>query len=99
MKVISGMYELDGGELFIDPSVTIEFLRQDMSIESSKNIYDYVLEDFENEEDVKFQADIILSQLEIDGTLELSQCSGGQIRRANLAKIFLSAKLRKPLLI
>lgn len=32
MKVISGDYELDNGELFQDPAITTGYLRQDISI-------------------------------------------------------------------
>ncbi len=57
-----------------------------MKIVLQGTIYDLVLSGFSDQENSKYNADIILNQLEIDGNLELNQCSGGQIRRACLAQ-------------
>jgi ABC transport system ATP-binding/permease protein len=43
-----------------------------------------------NYDNNKYQADIILKQLEIDGNAELENCSGGQIRRVCLAKALIN---------
>lgn len=90
MKVIEGEYELDNGEMFKDPSVSIGYLKQDMNIELVGNIYNFVLSEFEDPEGNKFQADIILKQLEINGDMELKACSGGQLRRVCLAKALIT---------
>jgi ATP-binding cassette subfamily F protein uup len=86
MKIIEGEYELDDGKLFQDPATCVGYLKQDMKLLPDCKIYDFVLEGFKNPESNKYHADIILKQLEIDGDLELKNCSGGQIRRACLAK-------------
>lgn len=44
MKVISGDYELDNGRLFQDPLVTTGYLKQDISIKTNLNVYDFVLQ-------------------------------------------------------
>ncbi|GAB4164314.1 MAG: hypothetical protein Tsb006_3880 [Rickettsiaceae bacterium] len=91
MKIIKGEYELDSGELFKDPAVKIGYLKQDMKLMPSGKIYDFVLSGFEGDfENNKYQADIILEQLGIDGNADLKNCSGGQIRRVFLAEALIS---------
>ena len=92
MKIIDGEYELDTGELFQDPAIKIGYLKQDMKLLPKGKIYDFVLSSFKDEHDNnKYQADIILKQLEIDGNSELENCSGGQIRRVCLAKALINS--------
>ncbi|MEA0970896.1 ABC transporter ATP-binding protein [Candidatus Megaera venefica] len=92
MKIIDGEYELDTGELFQDPAIKIGYLKQDMKLLPKGKIYDFVLSSFKDEHDNnKYQADIILKQLEIDGNAELENCSGGQIRRVCLAKALINS--------
>lgn len=91
MKIIDGEYELDTGELFEDPAIKIGYLKQDMKLLLKGKIYDFVLSSFkDNYDNNKYQADIILKQLEIDGNTELENCSGGQIRRVCLAKALIN---------
>ena len=91
IKIIQGEYELDSGEMFIEPRINIGYLKQDMTTSRTGNIYDFILSDFkETMDNNKYHADIILSQLEIDGTCELNNCSGGQIRRVLLAKALIN---------
>ncbi len=90
MKIIEGEYELDDGELFQDSSAHVGYLKQDMKLLPDCKIYDFILGEFKDPESNKYHADIILKQLEIDGDLELKHCSGGQTRRACLAKALVS---------
>lgn len=86
MKIIYGDYDLDSGELFCMPTTNIGYLRQDFKNISDISIYDFVLQDFKEPEHNKYQADIIFKQLDINGDKLLKECSGGQARRAFLAK-------------
>ena len=86
MKIIYGEYELDSGKLFKDTHVQIGYLKQDMKNIPNMKIYDYILSDFKEKEESKYLADMVLSNLQIDGSLNLQNCSGGQMRRAFLAK-------------
>ena len=85
MKVMMGEYELDGGALFKDTSSTVGYLKQDNVKTNAKTVLEYVMEGLVNEE-YKYKADIILKNLEIDGSAELKTLSGGQLRRASLGK-------------
>jgi ATP-binding cassette subfamily F protein uup len=86
MKVIAGEYELDSGELFKNPVTDIGYLKQDVITETNYSIYEFVLEGVKKPEENRYLADIILNKLQINGNLKLKNCSGGQIRRAFLAK-------------
>ena len=86
MKVIAGEYELDTGKLFKDPVINISYLKQDIALKKNCNVYEFVLDGIVNPEENKHLADIVLDKLQINGNLELQNCSGGQIRRAFLAK-------------
>ncbi|PCJ29418.1 MAG: ABC transporter ATP-binding protein [Rickettsiales bacterium] len=86
MKIIDGEYELDSGELFQDPVVNVGYLKQDVKERPECTIYDFVMSGFKDPENNKYHADIILKQMEIDGTLMFNNCSGGQVRRVCLAK-------------
>ncbi|MCX4084698.1 ATP-binding cassette domain-containing protein, partial [Rickettsia hoogstraalii] len=87
MKVISGDYELDNGELFQDPAITTGYLRQGISIKTNLSLYDFVLQQTDSTKEIdKYQIDTILEKLQINGTDNLSTYSGGQLRRASLAK-------------
>jgi ATP-binding cassette subfamily F protein uup len=91
MKIIEGEYELDTGDLFKDPAIRVGYLKQDMKNLPEGKIYDFVLSSFKNNiESNKYQAESILDQLDIDGTDELKNCSGGQIRRVLLAQALIS---------
>tara|TARA_B110000503_G_C7166927_1_gene422389 strand:- start:1276 stop:3075 length:1800 start_codon:yes stop_codon:yes gene_type:complete len=90
MKIIEGEYELDVGKPFQDPGIEVGYLKQDMKSLYSGKIYDFILSDFDDPDSNKYHADIILKQLEIDGDAKLKNCSGGQVRRAYLAKALVS---------
>lgn len=87
MKIINGEYEIDSGEIFCDPVIKVGFLKQEVNLHLSGRIYDFVLENYkDNLEENKYKADIILTQLSINGDDLLDNCSGGQLRRVCLAK-------------
>ena len=86
MKIMAEEYELDSGELFKDPIINIGYLKQDITFKKNYSIYEFVLEGIATPEENRHLADIVLDKLQINGNLELKNCSGGQIRRAFLAK-------------
>lgn len=90
MKIIEGEYELDNGEIFKAPALSIGYLKQDMKIIPDCTIYEFVLSSFDDPENNKYNADIILKQLEIDGNDDLKSCSGGQIHRVCLAQALIT---------
>ncbi|GAA5252091.1 hypothetical protein KNCP2_03790 [Candidatus Rickettsia kedanie] len=63
MKVISGDYELDNGELFQDSAITTGYLGQDMSIKTNLTVCDFILQQTDSTKEIdKYQIDIILEK-------------------------------------
>ncbi|KAJ6645054.1 hypothetical protein Bhyg_00255 [Pseudolycoriella hygida] len=87
MKIIAGDYELDNGELFHDSAATISYLNQEVKPNLNLTIYDFVANQFSSNNVDSYKIDIILERLQLDKANNLSNCSGGQIRRAHLAKV------------
>lgn len=90
MKVISGNYELDSGELFHDSRTKIDYLHQEVKTNLNITIYDFILHQFTEHDIDQYKIDIILEKLQLDKNSNLADCSGGQIRRASLAKALVS---------
>lgn len=86
MKLITGEYELDIGQKFVDTAINISYLQQDLKSIPDLSIDDFVMEALDPEIMQAYQAENILKQLFINGKMRLRNCSGGQIRRACLAK-------------
>jgi ATP-binding cassette subfamily F protein uup len=85
MKVICGDYELDSGTCYLEPHTRIGYLQQDMKIPKQGNVYDFVIDGISDQEK-SFKADIIIRQLGLTGKEQITNLSGGQIRRVHLAK-------------
>ncbi|MFY9589168.1 ABC-F family ATP-binding cassette domain-containing protein [Rickettsia endosymbiont of Halotydeus destructor] len=90
MKVISGAYELDQGEVFKDPAANIGYLTQDVTNNLNISIYDFITKKTLDKKIDNYKIDMVLEKLEINGSDNLSTYSGGQIRRACLAKALIS---------
>lgn len=85
MKVISGDYEMQEGEVYRHPTARISYLNQDNKTTSAKTVYELIYKELQ-EKSEKYKADIILDKLSIDGNDSLENLSGGQMRRAYIAK-------------
>lgn len=91
LKLMAGEIEPDQGELYYHPGIKISYLLQQPVIEQDLTIYQYVLQNIslkkgEELEHKSYLADIILEKLQLDGEKYLSKLSGGQLRRADLAR-------------
>ena len=85
LKTIYGEYELDTGKIFKDPKVEVAYLYQDFSNIANIKVIDLVLQGI-NYEEYKSSADFILNNLKLSPDLEFSSLSGGQKKRAMLAR-------------
>lgn len=94
MKMIIGMMEPDHGEVFVKPGTNIGYLPQKVSFAANASVYDHVLQDLNNknesEHDLKYHADMILGQFDLLGDSKMDSLSGGQQRRADLARILVA---------
>lgn len=91
LKLMANQIEPDKGELYYHPGITIGFLSQTPSFDKDITIYEYVLQNLELKngeslEQKSYKADIILEKLRLSGEKRLSKLSGGNLRRADLAR-------------
>ncbi|HXP98119.1 MAG TPA: ATP-binding cassette domain-containing protein [Telmatospirillum sp.] len=86
LKVLAGDVHLDSGELFVQPGIRLAFLAQDPAIESA-TIADWVATGLpESERDQRYRVESMLDALSIDGARSPANLSGGEARRASLAR-------------
>ncbi|MEO3428663.1 ATP-binding cassette domain-containing protein [Pelagibius sp. CAU 1746] len=91
LKIIAGLQDLDGGERFLQPGTRVAYLPQDPQFDSAETIADYVTHDPAGGDDAPRHAvDAVLLRLELDGTRKLGGLSGGEGRRAALARCLVS---------
>ena len=92
VKLITGEYELDGGKRWVQPGFSIGYLPQESIAQGEKTVIEYVLSGLDKVDDNnKYLADIVLSPLELERNTKLAELSGGQRRRASLARAIVSA--------
>lgn len=85
MKVAAGLVEADQGERFVHPGATIRYLEQDPDLNSHETVMDYVLSGLApGDED--YRAAYLLEHLGLTGEEKPALLSGGEARRAALAR-------------
>ena len=91
MKLLCREVIPDDGEIIRSPDLKISRLQQDVPYGSEAKVFDVVAEGMdplpeEEEWQIQWQVDTILSRLELDGEVTFESLSGGWKRRALLAK-------------
>ncbi|MCR9196086.1 MAG: ABC-F family ATP-binding cassette domain-containing protein [Hyphomonas sp.] len=87
MRLITGRHEPDEGELWIHPGTVITKVDQEPDLSAFDTALDYATSDGAE----PWQAEAELGHFGVDPSMSPSILSGGQIRRAALAKAFASA--------
>lgn len=91
MKIIHGTVEPDSGERFIQPGCHVTYLEQDPDLSSFETTHDYVSSGLVNHSEYeKFQVDIILAEIDLNEMTETRTLSGGEKRRAAIARALIS---------
>ena len=91
MKIIHGTIEPDSGERFIQPGCHVTYLEQDPDLSDFKTAHDYVASGLvQSSAEDHFQVDIILDEIGLDGSLKTETMSGGERRRAAIARALVS---------
>jgi ATP-binding cassette subfamily F protein uup len=86
LKVLAGEVEADGGERFVQPGTRIAVLPQDPIIIGA-TVSDYVAEGLlPGERDQLYRVDAVLDAVKLDGSRDPVALSGGEGRRAALAR-------------
>ncbi|MFD0916455.1 ABC-F family ATP-binding cassette domain-containing protein [Pseudahrensia aquimaris] len=85
LKIAAGLVEADGGERFVQPGTTIRYLVQEPDLTPYDSIEAYVLDGLEEGDDLH-RAARMMEALGLDGASVTTNLSGGEARRAALAR-------------
>lgn len=88
MNIITGTQELDEGDRWEEPGTTIGYLKQDIVPQEGQTVFDYIFEEIKDEdaELYSYKVDIVADALHLDVNAQMTRLSGGQVRRAGLAR-------------
>lgn len=91
LKIIAGLIEPDGGEIFIQPGTKIAYMPQESDFKSFSTLRDIVISGLgtqtPNEE---YKADILIKEFGILQNQNPKTASGGELKKAALAKALIS---------
>lgn len=87
LKVIAGVLEPDAGEIFIQPGVRIGYMPQDPEIGSYHTLREIVESGLHGEQKTqRYKADQLIEYFNINELQAPAEASGGEIRKAFLAR-------------
>lgn len=89
MQMITGTRELDGGVRWTEPAITIGYLQQDINFVRDIKVFDYVFSGLKKEkqsEEYRYMVDMVMEPFDLNPEDNLQNLSGGQLRRAALAR-------------
>ncbi len=87
MKVIAGLIEIDGGKRWVQPGAKVAYLPQEPDASEYATLYDYIVGGLpEDERDQSYRADVLVEDLSIKADATPDNASGGEMRRAALAR-------------
>lgn len=87
LKVIAGIFDPDGGEIFIQPGTKISYMPQESDFESFSSLRDIVISGLGmHKGDEEYKADILINELDIRQDQSPQMASGGELKKAALAK-------------
>ncbi len=88
MKVIAGELELDLGERYVQPGIRIAYLHQDPPVDAGLSVGDYASRSPDDGPPALDHAvAAMLDRLELDPNRHMATLSGGESRRAELARV------------
>ncbi len=85
LKIAAGLIEADGGERFLQPGTTMRYLPQEPDFSGFETVLAYV-EDGLGPGDDPYRASYLLQELGLTGEEAPARLSGGEARRAALAR-------------
>ena len=86
LKIAAGLVEPDSGSRFVQPGATVRYLPQEPDFTGFATTLAYV-EDGMAPGDDHYQASYVLEQLGLHGDEDPAHISGGEARRAALARV------------
>ncbi len=85
LKIMSGLVEADQGQRFLQPGTTVGYMDQDPDFAGFATLADYAAQSLDEGE--RYRVDIAMEDLALDGSTDPVAASGGERRRAALAKL------------
>lgn len=89
MKIMAGLVEADQGARVVPPGVTVGYMEQDPDLSAYATLGDYAASGLPSEEFYKIA--VVAEGLKFDPETPVSSASGGERRRAALAKLMAEA--------
>lgn len=89
MKVIAGLIEPDAGEVLLQNGISVAYLPQDPVLPADQTVYHYVEQGLRHE-DEHHRISMCLDALRLDPDRDTASLSGGEGRRAAIARALVS---------
>ena len=88
LKIISGLVEPDGGEIFSQPGINVAYMAQEDNFAGYETLNDVILSGLkpEERENGKYKADILSETFNIRTEISPGTASGGELKKAALAR-------------
>ncbi len=89
MQLITGERDLDGGKRWVEPGIKIGYLAQDIKPTPGQHVLEFILSGLpkdKQDESHRYLAEMMLEPFELQGDALMERLSGGQMRRAALAR-------------
>jgi ATP-binding cassette subfamily F protein uup len=86
LRALAGEIELDRGERFLQPGVTVGYLPQNADLGVGGSVADYVAAGARDASPDDYRVDWALDHVKLDGHRSIATLSGGEGRRAALAR-------------
>lgn len=83
LKCLSGLFDVDKGQRFVQPGMVIKYLAQDVVLPPEKTVFEFVMEAGAE----PFMAESILGKLGVPSDRLMDSLSGGERRRVALAQV------------
>lgn len=91
LKVIAGVIEADNAEIFTQPGVRISYMPQEPDFTGFATLRDVVKAGLpQNDENLDYKADILIDRFSIQADAAPGEASGGEKRKAALARALIS---------
>lgn len=86
MNAVFGTIDFDDGERWISPNIIVGYLTQNEEITPNLTVLQYIMGELKLDDHKAYMVDIVCENLQIDKNALTHNLSGGQKRRAHLAK-------------
>ena len=88
MNIISGIITLDDGDKWVEPGITVGYLGQEFKFNEDETVFEFIFSNIfgEERELYQYKVDIIAEALDLEVKKNMKMLSGGQLRRAGIAR-------------